>query len=213
MFERFTDRARRVVVLSQEQARIMNNNYIGTEHLLLGLIAEETGIAGELLRAKGLNAEVVRAQAVTLMGEGKDVPTGHIPFTQNAKKMLEFALRKAVNLGHNYIGTEHLLLALLGLEEIWGFKVLIKLGIDPVELRDELLEKLSQLPTTAPKVLIVALGVPADSSAAIPGEVTVGFLEWFRDTYEGENCAAPLEETHPLLVFFNHLSKALKGED
>src|SRR6266511_3643585 len=113
MFQRFTDRARRVVHLAQEEARLLRHNYVGTEHLLLGLLYEGEGIAARALESLGISLEVVRARVEEIIGRGQITPSGHIPFTPRAKKVLELSLREALQLGHNYIGTEHLLLGLL----------------------------------------------------------------------------------------------------
>ena len=113
LFERFTDRARRVVVLAQEEARLLNHNYIGTEHILLGLIHEGEGIASQALESLGISLEAVRDQVEEIIGQGSQSPNGHIPFTPRAKKVLELSLREALQLGHNYIGTEHILLGLI----------------------------------------------------------------------------------------------------
>ena len=113
MFERFTDRARRVVVLAQEEARILSHNYIGTEHILLGLLREGEGVAAKALESLGLRLEAVRQQVEEIIGKGQQAPSGHIPFTPRAKKVLELSLREALQLGHDYIGTEHILLGLL----------------------------------------------------------------------------------------------------
>ena len=113
MFERFTDRARRVVVLAQEEARMLNHNYIGTEHILLGLIHEGEGVAAKALESLGISLEAVRQQVEEMIGQGQQAPSGHIPFTPRAKKVLELSLREALQLGHNYIGTEHILLGLI----------------------------------------------------------------------------------------------------
>ena len=110
LFERFTDRARRVVVLAQEEARLLNHNYIGTEHILLGLIHEGEGVAAKALESLGISLEAVRSQVEEIIGQGGSSPSGHIPFTPRAKKVLELSLREALQLGHNYIGTEHILL-------------------------------------------------------------------------------------------------------
>src|SRR4028118_2140761 len=110
MFERFTERARQVVVLAQEEARILKHNYIGTEHILLGLLREEEGLAARVLESLDITVERVRAQVVRIVGSGEEVTSGQIPFTPRAKKVLELALREALSLGHNYIGTEHILL-------------------------------------------------------------------------------------------------------
>src|SRR3954467_5390074 len=117
MFERFTERARQVVVLAQEEARSLRHNYIGTEHLLLGLLREEEGLAARVLESFDVTIEEVRAQVARIVGQGDDVATGQIPFTPRAKKSLDLALREALALGHNHIGTEHLLLGLVRLDE------------------------------------------------------------------------------------------------
>src|SRR5262250_669778 len=117
MFERFTDRARRVVVLAQEEARMLNHNYIGTEHILLGLIHEGEGVAAKALESLGISLEAVRQQVEEIIGQGQQAPSGHIPFTPRAKKVLELSLREALQLGHVYIGTEHILLGLIAARE------------------------------------------------------------------------------------------------
>ena len=128
MFERFTDRARRVVVLAQEEARMLNHNYIGTEHILLGLIHEGEGVAAKALDSLSINLDAVRQQVEEIIGQGQAAPTGHIPFTPRAKKVLELSLREALQLGHNYIGTEHILLGLIREGEGVAAQVLQKLG-------------------------------------------------------------------------------------
>ena len=132
MFERFTDRARRVVVLAQEEARLLNHNYIGTEHILLGLIHEGEGVAAKALESLGISLEAVRSQVEEIIGQGGSSPSGHIPFTPRAKKVLELSLREALQLGHNYIGTEHILLGLIREGEGVAAQVLVKLGADLV---------------------------------------------------------------------------------
>src|SRR5215831_9610216 len=107
MFERFTDRARRVVVLAQEESRLLNHNYIGTEHILLGLIHEGDGVAARVLVGMDISLQAVRTEVEEIIGHGGQAPSGHIPFTPRSKKVLELALREALQLGHNYIGTEH----------------------------------------------------------------------------------------------------------
>ncbi|NBR22575.1 MAG: NDP-hexose 4-ketoreductase, partial [Micrococcales bacterium] len=130
MFEKFTDKARRVVVLAQEEAKSLNHNYIGTEHILLGLIHEGEGVAAKALEALGISQEAVRDQVREIIGQGQQAPTGHIPFTPRAKKVLELSLREALQLGHSYIGTEHLLLGLIKEGEGVAAQVLTKLGAD-----------------------------------------------------------------------------------
>ena len=143
MFERFTDRARRVVVLAQDEARLLNHNYIGTEHILLGLIHEAEGVGAKALEALGVTLDAVREQVRDIIGEGNQTPSGHIPFTPRAKKVLELSLREALQLGHNYIGTEHILLGLLREGEGTAVKVLSRLKAEPAAVRQEVIERLS----------------------------------------------------------------------
>ncbi|MBI4901741.1 MAG: AAA family ATPase, partial [Actinobacteria bacterium] len=143
MFERFTDRARRVVVLAQDEARMLNHNYIGTEHLLLGLIHEGEGVAAKALESLGISLEAVREQVEEIIGQGQQAPTGHIPFTPRAKKVLELSLREALQINHTYIGTEHILLGLIREGEGVAAQVLIKLGADLNRVRTQVLQLLS----------------------------------------------------------------------
>jgi ATP-dependent Clp protease ATP-binding subunit ClpC len=143
MFERFTDRARRVVVLAQEEARMLNHNYIGTEHILLGLIHEGEGVAAKALESLGISLEAVRSQVEEIIGQGQQAPSGHIPFTPRAKKVLELSLREALQLGHNYIGTEHILLGLIREGEGVAAQVLVKLGADLNKVRQQVIQLLN----------------------------------------------------------------------
>jgi ATP-dependent Clp protease ATP-binding subunit ClpC len=143
MFERFTDRARRVVVLAQEEAKMLNHNYIGTEHVLLGLIHEGEGVAAKALESLDISLEAVREQVQEIIGQGQQAPTGHIPFTPRAKKVLELSLREALQLGHNYIGTEHILLGLIREGEGVAAQVLVKLGADLNRVRQQVIQLLS----------------------------------------------------------------------
>jgi ATP-dependent Clp protease ATP-binding subunit ClpC len=143
MFERFTDRARRVVVLAQEEARMLNHNYIGTEHILLGLIHEGEGVASKALESLGISLESVREQVQEIIGQGQQAPSGHIPFTPRAKKVLELSLREALQLGHNYIGTEHILLGLIREGEGVAAQVLVKLGADLNRVRQQVIQLIS----------------------------------------------------------------------
>src|SRR2546427_732740 len=143
MFERFTDRARRVVVLAQEEARMLNHNYIGTEHILLGLIHEGEGVAAKALESLGISLEAVRQQVEEIIGQGQQAPSGHIPFTPRARKVLELALREALQLGHNYIGTEHILLGLIREGEGVAAQVLVKLGADLNKVRQQVIQLLN----------------------------------------------------------------------
>ncbi len=143
MFERFTDRARRVVVLAQEEARQLSHSYIGTEHVLLGLIHEGEGVAAKALESLGISLEAVRGQVEEIIGRGGSAPSGHIPFTPRAKKVLELSLREALQLGHNYIGTEHILLGLIREGEGVAAQVLVKLGADLSRVRQTVIQLLS----------------------------------------------------------------------
>jgi ATP-dependent Clp protease ATP-binding subunit ClpC len=154
LFDRFTDRARRVIVLAQDEARMLNHNYIGTEHLLLGLIHEGEGVAAKALESLGISLEAVREQVEEIIGQGQQAPTGHIPFTPRAKKVLELSMREALQLNHPYIGTEHILLGLIREGEGVAAQVLIKLGADLNRVRNQVLQLLSgfsgeQKPSTA----------------------------------------------------------------
>ena len=142
MFERFTDRARRVVVLAQEEARMLNHNYIGTEHILLGLIHEGEGVAAKALESLGISLDAVRHEVEEIIGRGKHAPSGHIPFTPRAKKVLELSLREALQLGHDYIGTEHILLGLIREGDGVAAQVLVKLGADLNRVRQQVIQLL-----------------------------------------------------------------------
>jgi hypothetical protein len=143
MFERFTDRARRVIVLAQEEARHLNHNYIGTEHILLGLIHEGEGIAAQTLTQLDISLEAVRSQVEQIVGQGESGPTGHIPFTPRAKKVLELSLREALELRHNYIGTEHILLGLIREGQGVAAQVLVNLGAGLERVRQVVVQLLS----------------------------------------------------------------------
>ena len=143
MFEKFTDKARRVVVLAQEEAKLLNHNYIGTEHILLGLIHEGEGVAAKALESLGINLDAVRDQVQEIIGQGQQAPSGHIPFTPRAKKVLELSLREALQLGHSYIGTEHLLLGLIREGEGVAAQVLTRLGADTNRVRQQVIQLLS----------------------------------------------------------------------
>ena len=145
MFERFTDRARRVVILAQEEARLLNHNYIGTEHILLGLIQENEGVAAKALESLDISLESVRGQVEEIIGQGTKPPDGHIPFTPRAKRVLELSLREALQLGHNYIGTEHVLLGLIREGEGVAAQVLVKLGADLARVREQVVHLLATL--------------------------------------------------------------------
>src|SRR5437016_8784891 len=143
MFERFTERARQVVVLAQEEARALKHNYIGTEHILLGLLREEEGLAARVLESLDITVEEVRAQVARIVGQGDEVTSGQIPFTPRAKKVLELALREALSLGHNYIGTEHILLGLVRENEGVAARILLDFDADSEKIRNEVIRMLS----------------------------------------------------------------------
>jgi ATP-dependent Clp protease ATP-binding subunit ClpC len=143
MFERFTERARQVVVLAQEEARTLKHNYIGTEHILLGLLREEEGLAARVLESLDITVERVRGQVVRIVGSGEEVTSGQIPFTPRAKKVLELALREALSLGHNYIGTEHILLGLVRENEGVAARILLDFDADSEKIRNEVIRMLS----------------------------------------------------------------------
>jgi ATP-dependent Clp protease ATP-binding subunit ClpA len=150
MFERFTDRARRVVVLAQEEARMLNHNYIGTEHLLLGLIHEGHGVAAQALESAGISLEAVRQQVEQIIGRGQQPPRGHIPFTSRAKQVMELAMRESDALGHVYIDTEHLLLGLIREGHGVAAQVQVRLGGDLNSVRQEVIRLLPPQPATGP---------------------------------------------------------------
>jgi ATP-dependent Clp protease ATP-binding subunit ClpC len=143
LFERFTERARQVVVLAQEEARTLKHNYIGTEHILLGLLREEEGLAARVLESLDITTERVRSQVVRIVGSGEEVTSGQIPFTPRAKKVLELALREALSLGHNYIGTEHILLGLVRENEGVAARILLDFDADSDKIRNEVIRMLS----------------------------------------------------------------------
>src|SRR5215467_11020694 len=143
VFERFTERARQVVVLAQDEARALKHNYIGTEHILLGLLREEEGLAARVLESLDITVEEVRAQVARIVGQGDEVTTGQIPFSPRAKKVLELALREALSLGHNYIGTEHILLGLVRENEGVAARILLDFDADAEKIRNEIIRMLS----------------------------------------------------------------------
>jgi ATP-dependent Clp protease ATP-binding subunit ClpA len=169
VFERFTQRARRVIVLAQEEARLLDHNYIGTEHILLGLIHEGEGVAATSLESLGISLQGVRREVEAIIGRGQSAPTGHIPFTPRAKKVLELSLREALELGHNYIGTEHILLGLIREGEGVAAQVLVKLGASLDRVRQQVIEVQSGDPggevvaeQEETRTLLVRLTVPAE---------------------------------------------------
>ena len=171
MFERFTERSRQVVVLAQDEARRLKHNYIGTEHLLLGLLREEEGLAARVLESFDITVEEVRAQVARTVGQGDELRTGQIPFTPRAKKVLELALREGIELGHNYIGTEHILLGLARENDGVAARILLDLGAGAERIRNEILRMLSG-----------ARGEPG-GAARLNWEYTVKTLEGATETW------------------------------
>jgi ATP-dependent Clp protease ATP-binding subunit ClpC len=143
VFERFTERARRVVVFAQDESRALGHAYIGTEHILLGLLREQDGLAAHVLESLDLTTEEVRAQVVSIVGEGDAAPTGQIPFTSHAQEALEFSLREALALGHDWIGTEHVLLGLVRATDGVGARILLDFGADADTIRNEVIRMMS----------------------------------------------------------------------
>jgi hypothetical protein len=183
MFERFTDRARRSVVLAQEEARLLNHDYIGTEHILLGVLHEGEGVAGQAMESLGITLEAVRTQVGTFVGPGDTPPSGHIPFTPRAKKVLELSLREALQLGDNFIGTEHILLGLIREGEGLATQALVALGFDLGEVRRRVVDLaqseggqgLEQAPARRPEATATPR-LPAGVLAA-PGALPLGSVE------------------------------------
>jgi hypothetical protein len=186
VFERFTDRARRVVVLAQEEARLLNHNYIGTEHLLLGLLHEGEGVAALALESLDVSIEAARAQVEDIIGHGgQAIVSGHIPFTPRAKKVLEFSLREAMQLGHNYIGTEHILLGLVREGEGVAAQVLAKLGADLSRVRQAVVEEVSSDMLTIEELPPMREPAP-ERPRLIVGGPRDGCMFCGRDLYEVE---------------------------
>ena len=190
MFERFSDRARRVVVLAQEEARLLDHDYIGTEHILLGLIHEGEGVAAKALESLGIRLDTVRREVEEIIGRGGGQPSGHIPFTPRAKKVLELSLREAMQLGHDYIGTEHILLGLVREGEGMACKVLVKLGADLPKVRAKVLEMVAggaaeerspgaPMPTLAISAELMAVLEEASRAAAAKGASEVAPIHLF----------------------------------
>jgi ATP-dependent Clp protease ATP-binding subunit ClpC len=168
MFERFTERARQVVVLAQDEARRLTHNYIGTEHLLLGLLREEEGIAARVLEGLDITADEVRQQVARVVGQGEDVTSGQIPFTPRAKHALEGSLREALALNHKYIGTEHLLLGVVNETNGVAARILEELGASAERIREELYQMLSAKPAPFPAREPTGRDVPLKPTASMP---------------------------------------------
>ena len=175
MFERFTERARQVVVLAQDEARALKHNYIGTEHILLGLLREEEGLAARVLESLDITVEEVRVKVAEIVGEGEEVTTGQIPFAPRAKKVLELSLREALSLGHNYVGTEHILLGLVRENEGVAARILLDFDADAELVRNTLIRMLSG-PGRRPES--VAWEPPTMRAAPRAGSAMRRWIEW-----------------------------------
>jgi ATP-dependent Clp protease ATP-binding subunit ClpC len=173
MFERFTDGSRRVVVLAQEEAGMLNHDYIGTEHILVGLIREGGGVAARTLESLGISLDAVRQQVEEIVGRGQHAPSGHIPFTPRAKKVLELSLRESLQLGHGYIGTEHILLGLIREGDGVAAQVLVKLGADLNRVRLQVVELMHRHQARDVRIAGSRLGEPA--LAGLPDDAVAWF--------------------------------------
>src|SRR6476620_38075 len=167
MFERFTDRSRRAIVLAQEEARMLDHNYIGTEHILLGLIRESDGCAARALESLEISLGAVRQQVEEIIGRGQEAPSGHVPFTPRAKKVLALSLRESLQLGHNYIGTEHSLLGLLREGDGVAAQVLVRLGADLNRVRQQVIQLLHGYQGKEPAGAAGTAGAEAAPSTAL----------------------------------------------
>ncbi|HMK13292.1 MAG TPA: Clp protease N-terminal domain-containing protein, partial [Acidimicrobiales bacterium] len=181
MFERFTDRARRVVVLAQEEARLLRHDWIGTEHILLGLLREGDGFGAQALTSLGVTHDAARARVVAMIAPGETEPSGHIPFTPRSKKVLELALREALRLGHSHIGTEHILLGLARERDGVGAQVLVQMGAD----LSAVCRRVDELIAEQPNVGIVTLRHDYDTAglehADLAGDPIAQFERWYSD--------------------------------
>ena len=210
MFERFTDRARRVIVLAQEEARLLNHNYIGTEHLLLGLLHEGEGVAAQALAGAGVTAERARALVVEVVGPSTQTVEGNIPFTPRAKRALELSLREALSLGHNYIGTEHVLLGLIRQDGTAAAQILLeRIGLDREGLRAQTLQLMSGPPRAAPAAAAAPAPAGPPEVAGPPEGADSATCPWCRADLEGRLGTRPLTATRdgeggldPLLVVY-----------
>jgi ATP-dependent Clp protease ATP-binding subunit ClpC len=217
LFERFTDRARRVTVLAQEEARLLNHNYIGTEHILLGLIHEGEGIGAQTLAKLGVTLDKARDVLTEIMGEGNSSPSGHIPFTPRAKKVLELSLREALQLGHNYIGTEHILLGLIREGEGVACQMLVRCGADLTRSRQMVIQSLAgyekpkETPRTADMEGSTAYRITREGVRKEPMAQTqltfqvsvseaVAILGWAKSVAE---LAGDLRKDHPLTILLS----------
>ena len=197
MFEKFSNQGRRVIVLSQEEARLLNHDYIGTEHILLGLVHEDEGVAAKALESLGISLDDVRHEVEELVDQGGSRPSGHIPFTPRAKKVLELSLREALQLGHSYIGTEHILLGLVREGEGVACQALVKLGANLPTVRARVLQLVAdgtvegaagRMPSLSPE--LVAVLDEARRAAEATGEAQVMPIHLFLAAVEHPDGAA-----------------------
>ena len=213
MFERFTERTRRVVVLSSEEARLLNHNYIGTEHILLGLIHEHEGAAARVLEAGGISLVEVRSQVEQIIGRGAHVPSGHIPFTPRAKKVLELSSREALQLGHNYIGPEHVLLGLIREGEGVAAQILVKLGQDLGVLKTLVIQAISGYRVSTPMLPLPSQPDSVEGSGVVVSSEAAGkFLTWYRVNILDTSQGISLAEDHPLRVLYGAINSLAASE-
>lgn len=211
LFERFTERARKAVVIAQEQARLMGYSQVTPAHLLLGLALEGEDIPARLLLEKGYTTDVVLATVHERIGNGLGSPAGHIPFSPTAKKTLELSLRQALQLGHNYIGTEHLLLALAMQVDPALTQLLAELLGDYDTIRRDVLDRLSAHVPRTPRVIVLRPGETEDG-AEVPFDAFLGLMTWYQSYYEGLAPAPLLDEAHPIRVLYEALRDALQHQ-
>jgi ATP-dependent Clp protease ATP-binding subunit ClpA len=205
MFERFTDRARKVVVLAQEEARMLDHNYVGPEHVLLGLIHEGQGVAAQALTELGISLEAVRQQVEELIGRGEQAQSGHIPFSPRAKRVLELSLREALQLGHNYIGTEHILLGILREGENVGAQVLVRMGTDLNRVRLQVIKLVA--PEAEAEAISLGEGGPP------PREVRMARRAASYDLLVTEVRNSLASITERLTAIERHLGMPVRAED
>lgn len=211
LFERFTDRAQKAVVIAQEQARLMQYGQVTPVHLLLGLALEGEDLPARLLVEKGYTTDVVLATVHERIGNGIGSPAGDIPFSAATKKTLELSLRQALQLGHNYIGTEHLLLALARQVDPALTPLLAELLGDYDTIRRDVLDRLSSHVPRTPRVIVLRPG-ETESTAEVPFEALLGLMTWYQGHYEGSSRALLLDEAHPIRVLYEALRDALQHQ-
>ncbi len=208
MFDRFNEGAQHVIVLAQGEVSQRGDSHVGPEHLLLGLILEGQGIPAKLLAARGVTAERVKSEIEANGAPGSKDPRSHPLYTLEAKKVLEFSLRQALMLGHNYIGPEHILLGIICRGDTPAVAIITKLYGEPTELRQEVLAELDCSVVTPATMLVAYPTANEQDAVAIPPGVVEQFMEWYQKTYEGPRRAVGLDTDHPLQVFYSRLAAA-----